>query len=320
SHVVSGYVGNKSATFPLQVLGFEVDLINSVQFSNHTGYKHVKGQVLNANELEELVEGLKLNGLLNYSHLLTGYIGSISFLQAVKNVVSLVKEHNPNAIYVCDPVMGDNGKMYVPQELLPVYRDQIIPLANIVTPNQFEAEILQKEEPIFINKKIFSIFRILTEKKITSEEDVWDVCEWFHSKGVKSVVLSSTDLGSEEELLGLASSIDDKNEKTRLKIRIPRFPVNFTGSGDLFAALLLGWMHCTNNDVKGIWIFFIQKSVENTVATMQKVLRRTFAFADSCRNSDGSFTRLGVELKLVQSLDDIRNPEIIISASTVQTD
>lgn len=45
SHVVSGYVGNKSATFPLQVLGFEVDAINSVQFSNHTGYGHWKGQV-----------------------------------------------------------------------------------------------------------------------------------------------------------------------------------------------------------------------------------------------------------------------------------
>ena len=39
SHVVSGYVGNKSATFPLQLLGFETDCINSVQFSNHTGYK-----------------------------------------------------------------------------------------------------------------------------------------------------------------------------------------------------------------------------------------------------------------------------------------
>ena len=48
SHVVSGYVGNKSATFPLQLLGFEVDAINSVQFSNHTGYaKGVKGQVQN---------------------------------------------------------------------------------------------------------------------------------------------------------------------------------------------------------------------------------------------------------------------------------
>lgn len=56
----------------------------------------------------------------------------------------------------------------------------------------------------------FCVFRILTEKKITSEEDVWDVCEWFHSKGVRFVVLSSTDLGSEEELLGMASSFDDR--------------------------------------------------------------------------------------------------------------
>ena len=63
SHVVSGYVGNKSAAFPLQVqilnicsfilikyfqlLGFEVDTINSVQFSNHTGYTAgVRGQVV----------------------------------------------------------------------------------------------------------------------------------------------------------------------------------------------------------------------------------------------------------------------------------
>ena len=58
SHVVSGYVGNKSATFPLQLLGFEVDAINSVQFSNHTGYaKGIKGQVLNDSQLQELIEG-----------------------------------------------------------------------------------------------------------------------------------------------------------------------------------------------------------------------------------------------------------------------
>ncbi|KAG8037840.1 hypothetical protein G9C98_006051 [Cotesia typhae] len=51
SHVVSGYVGNKSATFPLQLLGFEVDAINSVQLSNHTGYKVTKGDILNDHNL-----------------------------------------------------------------------------------------------------------------------------------------------------------------------------------------------------------------------------------------------------------------------------
>ncbi|KAK2570794.1 Pyridoxal kinase [Acropora cervicornis] len=112
SHVVSGYVGNDSATFPLQVLGFEVDTINSVQLSNHTGYEHIKGQVLDAKELKVLFEGLKLNNIHFYSHLLT----------------------------VCDPVMGDAGQFYVPEELMPVYRDQILPQVDIITPNQFEAE------------------------------------------------------------------------------------------------------------------------------------------------------------------------------------
>ena len=50
--------------------------------------------------------------------------------------------HQPwcHVLPVCDPVMGDNGKMYVPAELLPLYREHIVPLADIITPNQFEAE------------------------------------------------------------------------------------------------------------------------------------------------------------------------------------
>ncbi|XP_046688578.1 pyridoxal kinase-like [Homalodisca vitripennis] len=77
SHVVSGYVGNKSACFPLQVLGIEVDFINSVQFSNHTGYGLYKGQVLNEKDLGDLIDGLSANKLdTSYTHLLTGYIGN----------------------------------------------------------------------------------------------------------------------------------------------------------------------------------------------------------------------------------------------------
>ena len=65
SHTVHGYVGNKSAVFPLQLLGLDVDPINSVQFSNHTGYaKGVRGQVLQGSELTELREGLAGSGIL----------------------------------------------------------------------------------------------------------------------------------------------------------------------------------------------------------------------------------------------------------------
>lgn len=90
SHVVSGYVGNKAAVFPLQLLGFDVDVINSVQFSNHTGYaKKWEGDALNGTQLGSLLEGLERNDLLSRTdHLLTGYIGSESFLHGVLKVLS----------------------------------------------------------------------------------------------------------------------------------------------------------------------------------------------------------------------------------------
>jgi len=101
SHVVHGYVGNRAAVFPLQLLGFEVDFINSVQFSNHTKYKHGwKGQTLGGDELASLFEGLKMNDLEgNYTHLLTGYIGSETFLQNILNIYDRLVERNPNLIY-----------------------------------------------------------------------------------------------------------------------------------------------------------------------------------------------------------------------------
>ncbi|CAL4068468.1 unnamed protein product [Meganyctiphanes norvegica] len=289
SHVVHGYVGNKSACFPLQVLGIEVDYINSVQFSNHTGYKHFKGQVLTNKDLETLIDGLKLNGIDKYSHLLTGYIGSKSFLETVRDVVRHLKQINPNLIYVCDPVMGDNGKMYVPEDLLPVYQEHIVALADIITPNQYEAELLSGIQ-------------------IKSEADIVSVMDWFHSKGVKTVVLSSTDLGTENELLCMASSVVE-GVCTRLRINVPRFPVNYTGTGDLFASLLLGWMHKTNHDLK--------KSVENTMSTMQRILQRTLEKAREQAGDGQVLTVQHLELKLVQSLDDIRNPANSISATIV---
>uniref|UniRef100_A0A8C9YTS2 pyridoxal kinase n=1 Tax=Sander lucioperca TaxID=283035 RepID=A0A8C9YTS2_SANLU len=111
SHVVRGYVGNKSASFPLQVLGFEVDSINSVQFSNHTGYSHWKGQVLTADELHVLYQGIKLNNVHQYDYVLTGYTRDTSFLEMVVDIVQELKRANPNLVYVCDPVLGDHGSM-----------------------------------------------------------------------------------------------------------------------------------------------------------------------------------------------------------------
>lgn len=82
--------------------------------------------------------------------------------------------------------MGDHGEMYVPETLLPIYRNEIIPLCDICTPNQYEVELL-------------------TETKVKSISDAWKAMEWFHEQGVQTVALSSTDLGPADGLLAFVS-------------------------------------------------------------------------------------------------------------------
>lgn len=288
SHVVSGYVGNKSAVFPLQVLGFEVDFINSVQFSNHTGYSSFKGQILDSDQLGALFDGLVSNKLhCEYTHLLTGYIGSTSFLNKVAEVVRVLKASNPALVFVCDPVMGDDGKLYVTPELLPIYQKTILPLADIVTPNQFEMELL-------------------TGMKIADVKGAFKAMDFLHDKGVKIVVISSTNFSHDEDfLLGLGSQIpsptDATTTKKRLQVKIPKLCGHFTGTGDLFAALLTAWHHHHPNDLKLV--------LEKVLSTMSKVLGKTLE--SGLRLSGGKPpTAAQLELKLVQSKRDIEFPEV----------
>nr|DAD32010.1 TPA_asm: hypothetical protein HUJ06_010861 [Nelumbo nucifera] len=117
SHTVQGYVGNKAAVFPLQLLGYDVDPINSVQFSNHTGYPTFKGQVLNGQQLWDLIEGLEANDLLYYTHLLTGYIGSVSFLDTILKVIDKLRSVNPKLVYEDQP--PQQFKIVIPK--IPAY-------------------------------------------------------------------------------------------------------------------------------------------------------------------------------------------------------
>lgn len=294
SHVVHGYVGNKSAVFPLQVLGFEVDNINSVQFSNHTGYANgFKGQVLNESELAELFSGLKANDLHGqYTHLLTGYVGNINFLAEIANILKTLRSVNPNLIYVCDPVMGDDGVMYVPKELLPVYRDTIVPLADIVTPNQFEVELL-------------------TGKTIKSEQEAWDAVEWFHSKGVKTVAISSSELGGSDALLALVSH-KEGNKSQRYRMEIPKQGngIRFTGTGDLFAALFLAHSTLTKFDVC--------TTLERTIASLQAVITRTLTYIpEDVKAGKVQVTSTQRELKIIQSKQDLEQPKVTFRCSKV---
>uniref|UniRef100_A0A8C9BY79 Pyridoxal kinase n=1 Tax=Phocoena sinus TaxID=42100 RepID=A0A8C9BY79_PHOSS len=273
SHVVRGYVGNRAATFPLQVLGFEVDAVNSVQFSNHTGYSHWKGQVLNSDELHELYDGLKLNDVNKYDYVLT----------------------------VCDPVMGDKwngeGSMYVPEDLLPVYREKVVPVADIITPNQFEAELL-------------------SGRKIHSEEEALAVMDVLHSMGPDTVVITSSDLLSargSSYLIALGSqrtrTPDGSVVTQRIRMEMRKVDAVFVGTGDLFAAMLLAWTHRHPNNLK--------VACEKTVSAMHHVLQRTIKCARARAGEGLKPSPAQLELRMVQSKKDIENPEIVVQATVL---
>ena len=292
SHVVSGYVGNKSATFPLQLLGYEVDVINSVHLSNHTGYsKGFKGQILQGAELLALIEGLTDNGLLTSetTHLLTGYIGSESFLRSVLDVISRLRAINPSLKYVCDPVLGDRGKLYVPFSLVEIYKKEVVPQAYMVTPNEFEVECL-------------------TGITIKNLDDACKACDELHALGPTLVVITSMAFASEPLSLTVLLSHKD-GEKWH--VVSPKIEGEYTGTGDLCAALLLAW----EDDVSGAERQSASSSVgggggaadddgprglgavlERVTNTMYKVIERT-------RRDAGT----GKELRLVQSKRDIED-------------
>uniref|UniRef100_A0A8C7FX12 Pyridoxal kinase n=1 Tax=Oncorhynchus kisutch TaxID=8019 RepID=A0A8C7FX12_ONCKI len=286
SHVVRGYVGNKSASFPLQVLGFEVDSINSVQFSNHTGYSHWKGQVLTADELHVLYEGIKLNNVHHYDYVLTGYTRDTSFLEMVVDIVQELKRANPNLVYG-----------YVPENLHPVYKNKVVPVADIITPNQFEAELL-------------------TGKNISTEKDAVEVMDLLHKMGPDTVVITSSDLPSrlgDRFLVSLGSQrtlMPDGTKSTqRVRMEIPKVDAVFVGTGDLFAAMLLAWTHHYPNDLK--------TACEKTFSVMHHVIKRTISYAHDLAGPGRKPSPPQLELRMVQSKADIEDPAIVMEATVL---
>jgi pyridoxine kinase len=128
----------------MQRLGVEVWPIHTVQFSNHTGYGAWKGRVFDGPAIEELVQGIAERGVLGRCDgVLSGYMGSADIGSAILSAVEQVRAANGEALYCCDPVIGDVGRGVFVRPGIPEFmRDQAVPAADIITPNQFELEYL----------------------------------------------------------------------------------------------------------------------------------------------------------------------------------
>jgi pyridoxine kinase len=144
SSVAYGHVGNSAAVFPLQRMGFEVWPVNTVHFSNHTGYGEWRGQVLPAEDVASVIRGIEERDVLRVCDaVLSGYMGDASLGKVIVGVVGRVKGLNEKAIYCCDPVMGDAGRGFFVRPGIPRFIKEVaVPAANVITPNQFELEFL----------------------------------------------------------------------------------------------------------------------------------------------------------------------------------
>lgn len=144
SHVAFGHVGNRAAVFPLERLGIEAIAVNTVQFSNHTGYGVWTGTVFPPEHIAEIIAGIEARGALTTADaVLTGYMGDAALGAVVLDAVARVKAGRPEALYCCDPVMGDVGRGFFVRPGIPdFFRQRAVPAADIITPNQFELEYL----------------------------------------------------------------------------------------------------------------------------------------------------------------------------------
>jgi len=141
SHVARGSVGNRAAVFALESLGFPVWAVPTVLLPWHPGHGRATRIVPPPEAFAALMADLaRAPWLGEVSAVLSGYLGDASQAEAVAALVGAVRAKNPDALYVCDPVMGDAGGLYVPEALAIALRDRLMPIADVATPNRYELE------------------------------------------------------------------------------------------------------------------------------------------------------------------------------------
>jgi len=250
SWVAYGHVGNASAVFPLQRLGAEVWAINTVQFSNHTGYGHWTGQVFTGDAVRELVDGVEARGALRRCDaVLSGYLGDRAIGEAILDAVARVRGVNPSALYCCDPVIGDDRDgVYVRPGIADFLRENALPAADIVTPNQFELEMLTGLS-----------FASLDGAKAAATALMGQL----RADGPRAVLVTSLQTGTTP-----ADSIDMLAAEPNgfHLLRTPKLPLDLNGAGDAIAALFLYHLLRTGSSATAL---------EAAGSSIHGVLRRT---------------------------------------------
>lgn len=144
SMVSFGYVGNNTISSVLQMGEIEVVAVPTVLYSNHLGHSTVGGDKISEDLLASVLDGiLELGIIKKITTIITGFIGSAEQVKIIADFVERTKKLKPEIRYLCDPVMGDTDKgQYVDPNVPNALIKQLVPLADLLTPNQYEMETI----------------------------------------------------------------------------------------------------------------------------------------------------------------------------------
>ena len=217
SQVAYGHVGNSAAVFPMQMHGIDVIAVPTTLLSNRPGYPTVRGRVLEAQLVADLLRGIEERGAVdNCRMILSGYLGSAEIAAVVADFVARAKARNPALLYACDPVLGDRDRgLFVDADIPPLVRDRLCPLADIITPNHFE-------------------FEWLSGTKATTTAQMIEAARALMARGPSTVVVTSAELPDTPD--GEIETV--AVERTSAwRVGTAKLPISPSGTGDLFAAL-----------------------------------------------------------------------------------
>ncbi|MEF3403913.1 pyridoxal kinase PdxY [Agromyces sp. CCNWLW203] len=217
SAVAYGHVGNSAAVFPLQRIGVEVLPVYTVNFSNHTGYGAWRGPMISPDDVRDVITGIEDRGVFpQIDVVLSGYQGGEGIADVILDAVARVKAANPDAVYACDPVMGNaKSGCFVAPAIPILLRDRVVPAADIITPNQFELGFLTETEPDTLESTLASV-------------------DLVRATGPRTVLVTSVERPDREAGTIEMLAVDDSGAWI---VQTPLLPMKANGSGDVTAAL-----------------------------------------------------------------------------------
>jgi pyridoxine kinase len=248
SQVAYGHVGNSAAVFPMQMHGIDVIAVPTTLLSNRPGYPTIRGRILDADLVADLLLGVEERGVVNSCQmLLSGYLGSPEIAEVVVEFVIRAKKRNPKLIYCCDPVIGDSHSgLFVKAEIPSMFRDALCPLADILTPNHFELEWLCGATTPTIEEMVKGA-RMLS------------------ARGPSTVIVTSAELADTPEDRIDTIAIEGSSI---WRLGTPKLPIRPFGTGDLFSSLLVSSL-VRGSDTR--------RALEEAVSATFAVLERTAA-------------------------------------------